>query len=79
MRPEGLGKFKNHLIGYRTRDLPICSIVAQPLRYRVPFLAGTRNISPFRRVQTDSAAHNDSRPVVNSGYPTRVKRPGPDT
>jgi hypothetical protein len=27
VRPEGLGKFKNHLIGYRTRDLPVCSIV----------------------------------------------------
>jgi hypothetical protein len=25
--PVGLGKFKNHLIGYRTRDLPVCSIV----------------------------------------------------
>jgi hypothetical protein len=27
MRPEGLGKLTNHLIGYRTRDLPVCSIV----------------------------------------------------
>jgi hypothetical protein len=27
VRPEGLGKFKNHLIGYRTHDLPVCSIV----------------------------------------------------
>jgi hypothetical protein len=29
LRPEGLGKFKEliHLIGYRTRDLPSCSIV----------------------------------------------------
>jgi hypothetical protein len=27
VRPEGLGKFKNHLIGYRNRDLPVCSIV----------------------------------------------------
>jgi hypothetical protein len=27
-RPEGLGKLKkNHLIGYRTRDLPVYSIV----------------------------------------------------
>jgi hypothetical protein len=28
--PEGSGKFKkkNHLIGYRTRDLPVCSTVA---------------------------------------------------
>jgi hypothetical protein len=24
---------KNSLIGYRTRDLPVCSIVPQPLRY----------------------------------------------
>jgi hypothetical protein len=27
VRPEGLGKFKNHLIEYRTRDLPVCSVV----------------------------------------------------
>jgi hypothetical protein len=26
VRPEGLGKFKIHLIGYRIRDLPVCSI-----------------------------------------------------
>jgi hypothetical protein len=29
VRLEGLGKLKkNHLIGYRTRDLPVCSIVS---------------------------------------------------
>jgi hypothetical protein len=28
VRPEGLGKLKkNHLIEYRTRDLPVCSIM----------------------------------------------------
>jgi hypothetical protein len=27
VRPEGLGKFKNHLLGSRTLDLPACSIV----------------------------------------------------
>jgi hypothetical protein len=27
VRPEGLGNFKNHLVGYRTRDLPVYSIV----------------------------------------------------
>jgi hypothetical protein len=27
VRPEGLGKLKNHLIGYRTRDLPVSIIV----------------------------------------------------
>jgi hypothetical protein len=27
--PEGLGKFKNRLIGNRTYDLPVCSIVPQ--------------------------------------------------
>jgi hypothetical protein len=27
VRPEGLGKLKNHLIGNRTRDLPVCNIV----------------------------------------------------
>jgi hypothetical protein len=37
VRPEGLGKLKKiHLIGARSRDLPVCSIVPQPLRYRVP-------------------------------------------
>jgi hypothetical protein len=36
VRPEGLSKFeKIHLIGARSRDLPACSIVPQPLRYRV--------------------------------------------
>jgi hypothetical protein len=37
VRPEGLGKFeKIHLIGTWSRDRPACSIVPQPLRYRVP-------------------------------------------
>jgi hypothetical protein len=27
VRPEGLGNLQHHLIGYRTRDLPVCSIV----------------------------------------------------
>jgi hypothetical protein len=37
VRPGGLGKFKKiHPIGTRSRDLPACSIVPQPLRYRVP-------------------------------------------
>jgi hypothetical protein len=32
VRPEGLGKLKqNHLIWYRTRDLPVCRIVPYPL------------------------------------------------
>jgi hypothetical protein len=37
-RPEGTGKLekKIHLIGTRSSDLPACSIVPQPLRYRVP-------------------------------------------
>jgi hypothetical protein len=40
VRPEGLGKSekKIHLIGTRSRDLPVCSIVSQPLRYRVPHI-----------------------------------------
>jgi hypothetical protein len=33
VRPEGLGEFKNQLIGYRTGDLPACNIVPWPLRY----------------------------------------------
>jgi hypothetical protein len=37
VRPEGLGKLENiHLIETRSRDLLVCSIVSQPLRYRVP-------------------------------------------
>jgi hypothetical protein len=38
MRPKGLGKLKKciHLIGFRTHNLPACSIVPQPLRYRLP-------------------------------------------
>jgi hypothetical protein len=36
VRPEGLGKFKIHLFGYQTRDVPVCSLVPYPLRYRVP-------------------------------------------
>jgi hypothetical protein len=35
--PEGLGKLKKnslHFMGSRTRNLPACSIVPQPLRYR---------------------------------------------
>jgi hypothetical protein len=38
VRPEGLGKLKRFInfIGSRTRDLPDCSVVPQPLRYRVP-------------------------------------------
>jgi hypothetical protein len=37
VRPQGLGKLRNfiHLIGSRTSDLPACSLVPQPLRYRV--------------------------------------------
>jgi hypothetical protein len=38
MRLEGLGKLNksDDIIGSQTRDLPACSIVHQPLRYRVP-------------------------------------------
>jgi hypothetical protein len=39
VRPEGLGNFeKIHLIGTRPRDLPVCSTVPQPLRYRMPHI-----------------------------------------
>jgi hypothetical protein len=31
--PEGLGKFKNHLIGSRTRDLPVCSMQTKRAEY----------------------------------------------
>jgi hypothetical protein len=36
--PEGLGKLIKflYLIGSRTRDLPSCSVVPQPLRYHAP-------------------------------------------
>jgi hypothetical protein len=41
--PEGLGKLKkNHLIGYRIRDLAVCSIVPYPLRYCVPHVQNGR-------------------------------------
>jgi hypothetical protein len=46
--PEGLGKFRNHLIGNRTRDLPVCSIVPQPLRYRVPRYVYRPLVKPVR-------------------------------
>jgi hypothetical protein len=38
VRPEGLGNLKkfSDLVGSRTRNLPACSIVSQPLRYCVP-------------------------------------------
>jgi hypothetical protein len=37
LRLEGLGKLKkcNELIGSGTRDLPACSVVPQPLSYRM--------------------------------------------
>jgi hypothetical protein len=37
VRPEGFGKSKQiiHINGSRTRDLPFCSTVPEPLRYRV--------------------------------------------
>jgi hypothetical protein len=42
VRPEGLCKFKKliHPTESRTRDLPTCSIVPQPLRYRVVLSPG---------------------------------------
>jgi hypothetical protein len=43
VRPEGLGNLeKIHLIGTRSRDLPVCNVVPQPLRYRVPRLSNKR-------------------------------------
>jgi hypothetical protein len=48
MRLEGLGKLKKkiHLIGTRTRDLPVCSIVPQPTtlpRARQPIVTGSQS------------------------------------
>jgi hypothetical protein len=43
VRPEGLGKFKHRPIGYRTRDLPVCSIVVPASHFR---------FSPFRNSET---------------------------
>jgi len=31
-------KNSNDIIGIRTRDLPVCSVVPQPLRYRAPLI-----------------------------------------
>jgi hypothetical protein len=46
VRPEGLGKLIkfNYLMGSRTRDLPGCSTVPQPLRYPVVHVTSV----PFR-------------------------------
>jgi hypothetical protein len=38
VHPEGLSKLKKkitYVIGFRTRDLPVCSIVPHQLRYRM--------------------------------------------
>jgi hypothetical protein len=45
VRPEGLGKLKKlfYLMGSRTRYLPACTIVPQPLRYSVPHITTTTN------------------------------------
>jgi hypothetical protein len=44
VRLEGLGKLeKIHLIGKPSRGLPVCSLVPQTLRYRVPHIS---NIGP---------------------------------
>jgi hypothetical protein len=45
MCPEGLCKFKKHLIGYRTRDVPVCSIVPLPLRYRLRWVRRADNLT----------------------------------
>jgi hypothetical protein len=44
VRQEGLGKLEKliHLIGSQIRDYPACSLVPEPLRYRVS-LMNTRN------------------------------------
>jgi hypothetical protein len=51
VRPEGLGKFKkNPLIGYRTRDLPVCSIVSPPPgRYLTVYLRTELKLPPSSR------------------------------
>jgi hypothetical protein len=52
VRPQGLGKLKTfiHLIGSRTRDVPVCSIVPQPQCYRVnPFSTIRRTICRWRQ------------------------------
>jgi hypothetical protein len=53
MQPEGLGKLKKfiHLIGSRTRNLPTCSIVLQPLRYHMSLLTVLRDIKQYSVVK----------------------------
>jgi hypothetical protein len=49
VRPEGLGKLdKIHLIGTRSRDIPVCSIVPQPQRYRVPQVSRYAHFKIYR-------------------------------
>jgi hypothetical protein len=63
---EGLGKLKklNCLIGSRTHYLPSCSIVPQPLRYRLPHR--TCNCGNFERRRT--------RAILNAKYCNSIER-----
>jgi hypothetical protein len=65
VRPEGLDKLKKfiYLFGSRTRNLPVCSLVPQPLRYRVPptsLIAELLNIGNQNCVHFDVAFTDDS-------------------
>jgi hypothetical protein len=54
VRPEGLGKLKKfvHLIGSRIRDLPACSLVLQPLCYRVLLEGNIKNNTGCGKITT---------------------------
>jgi hypothetical protein len=60
VRPERLGKFNRRirLIGSRTRDLPACSIVPQPLRYRArPLRQPLKGLIAEESVHLSSTSH----------------------
>jgi hypothetical protein len=62
MRPEGLGKLIKviHLIGSRTRDVPVCNIAPQPLRYRVLHILVILlvNLNNVNRILYEYKAHS---------------------
>jgi hypothetical protein len=65
VQPEGLGKFeKIHLIGTRSHDLLACSIVPQPLRYRVPHLAKSINDEFIIMQLSPASYHHNNKSIL---------------
>jgi hypothetical protein len=63
-------KNSSDIMGNRTRDLPVCSAVPQPLRHRVPYLKMviTEYIRNADRaiLNTDCAILNTDRAILNT-------------